>query len=39
MENDIELGKELVDELLELWVETRTKCEQIEEIVKQLREK
>ena len=39
MEYDVELGKQLVDELLELWVETKTQCERIEDIVKQLKEK
>ena len=36
MESDIELGKQLIDELVDLWVETKDKCEIIEELVKKL---
>ena len=36
MESDIELGKQLIDELVDLWVETKDKCERIEELVKKL---
>jgi hypothetical protein len=38
MEYDMELGKELINELLELWVETKVKCEKIEELIKQFEE-
>jgi len=38
MEYDIEQGKQLVDELIELWVETRIRCDKIESLVKQIKE-
>ncbi len=38
MKYDLEQGKQLVDELIELWVETRIRCDKIEELVKQLKE-
>ena len=34
----LEQGKQLVDELLELWVETKIRCDKIENLVKQLKE-
>ena len=39
MEYDLDLGKQLVNELVELWVETKVRCERIEDLVKQLKEK
>jgi len=38
MEYDMELGKQLVDELVDLWIESKTRCEIIEELVKKLKE-
>ena len=35
---DIEPGKQLIDELLDLWVETKVRCDKIEELIKQLKE-
>jgi len=37
MEYDIELGKQLVDELVELWVETKVRCDKIEVLIIQLK--
>lgn len=39
MEFDIELGKQLIDELLELWVETKIKCDRIEQLTKTTKRK
>jgi len=39
MEYDLDLGKQLVNELVELWVETKVRCERIEDLVTQLKEK
>ena len=39
MKNEIEQGKELVDELIELWTECSKRCDSIEEIVRQIKEK
>jgi hypothetical protein len=39
MEFDMEQGKQLVDELVNLWIETKIRCDKIEELVKQLKEK
>jgi len=39
MEYDLDLGKQLVNELVDLWVETKVRCERIEDLVKQLKEK
>ena len=38
MKYDIEQGKQLVDELVELWTECSVHCDRIEELVKQLKE-
>jgi hypothetical protein len=38
MEYDIDMSKQLVDELVELWVETRIRCDKIESLVKQIKE-
>ena len=38
MKYDIEQGKQLVDELVELWIETKIQCNKIENLVKQLKE-
>ncbi len=38
MKCDMELGKQLVDELVELWIKTKIQCDKIEELVKQLKE-
>ena len=37
MEFDIELGKQLVDELVDLWVETNVRCNRIENLVKKIK--
>ncbi len=37
MKFDMEQGKQLVDELIELWVENRIRCDKIESLVKQLK--
>jgi len=37
MEYDIELGKQLVDELVDLWVGTKIRCEKIEKLIIQLK--
>jgi len=34
----MELGKQLVEELIDLWVETKVRCDKIEELIKQLKE-
>jgi len=34
----MELGEQLVNELLDLWTECKSKCDRIEELVKQLKE-
>jgi len=39
IEFDLELGKQLVNELVNLWIETKVRCETIEDLVKQLKEK
>ena len=39
MESEIELGKRLIDELTDLWVECNNRCERIESIIKQINEK
>ena len=38
MEYDIEIGKQLVNELIDLWSECRSRCDRIDEIVKKLQE-
>ena len=38
MEYVIDMSKQLVDELVELWVETRIRCDKIESLVKQIKE-
>jgi hypothetical protein len=38
MKYDLEQGKQLIDELLDLWIETKVRCDRIEELVKQLNE-
>ena len=36
MNNDIELGKQLVDELTDLWLECSERCDKIEELIKKI---
>jgi len=38
MEFDIGLGKQLIEELVDIWNDCRIRCEKIEELVKQLKE-
>ena len=38
MKYDIEQGKQLVDELVELWSECFMRCDKIAELVKQIKE-
>ncbi len=38
MKYTMEQGKQLVDELIELWIETKIRCDKIESLVKQLKE-
>ena len=38
MKYNIEIGNQLVNELVDLWAETMIKCDRIEELVKQLKE-
>jgi len=38
MEFDIELGKQLMDELTDLWLECSQRCDKIENLIKQLNE-
>ena len=38
MKYDMEQGKQLVDELVELWSECSMRCDKIEELVKQIKE-
>ena len=38
MEFDIELGKQLIDELTDLWSECNIRCDRIENLIKQLNE-
>jgi hypothetical protein len=38
MEYDMDMSQQLVDELVELWVETKVRCDKIEELIKQLKE-
>jgi len=38
MEYDMDMSQQLVDELVELWVETKVRCDKIEDIIKQLKE-
>ena len=38
MKYDMEQGKQLVDELVDMWIETKVKCDKIEELVKQIKE-
>ena len=39
MKNDLKMGKQLIDELVELWIETKIRCDKIEELVKQIKER
>lgn len=32
------MSKQLVDELVNLWIETKVRCEKIEQLIKQLKE-
>ena len=34
----MDMSKQLVDELVELWVETKVRCDKIEELIIQLKE-
>jgi len=38
MEYDMELGKQLVEELVDLWNDCRIGCDRIKELVKQIKE-
>jgi len=38
MNYTIEQGRNLIDELLDLWIETKIRCDKIEELVKRLKE-
>ncbi len=38
MKYTMEQGKQLIDELIELWIETKLRCDKIEELVKQLKD-
>jgi len=38
MDFDMEHGKQLVDELVDLWVETKVRCERIEQLIKKIKE-
>ena len=38
MKYDLEQGKQLIDELIDLWIETKMRCDKIEELVKHLKE-
>ena len=38
MEYDIKIGKQLIDELIDLWTENKIRCEKIEQLIKQLKE-
>jgi len=38
MEYDIELGRQLVDELTDSWLECRRRCDKIEDLLKQIKE-
>ena len=38
MEYDMDISKQLVDELVELWVETKVRCDKIEELIIQIKE-
>ena len=38
MKYNIEQSKQLVDELVDLWIETKIRCDKIESLVKQLKE-
>ena len=37
MEYDMKQGKKLVDELVDLWIETKIRCDKIENLVKQIK--
>ena len=39
MKYDTELGKQLVDELVDMWIKTKIRCDKIEILVKQIKEK
>ena len=39
MKNNIEPGKQLIDELVELWIETKDRCDRIENLINQIKEK
>ena len=39
MKDKKEQGKQLVDQLIELWTECSVRCDRIEELVKQIKEK
>jgi hypothetical protein len=38
MEYDMDMSEQLVDELVELWVETKVRCDKIEQLIIQLKE-
>jgi len=35
---DIKLGKQLMNELVDLWIETKVRSDRIEQLIKQLKE-
>ncbi len=39
MEFDMKLGKQLVDELTDLWSECSRRCDSIEKLIKEINEK
>lgn len=39
MKYDMKQGKQLVDELIDLWIETKNRCDKIENLVKQIKNK
>lgn len=38
MKYDTEMGKQLISELIDLWIETKDRCYKIENLVKQFKE-
>jgi len=34
----MDMSKQLVDELVELWIETKVKCDKIEELIRHIKE-
>ena len=38
LEDEIELGKQLIRELVDLWTECKMRCDEIEELIKKISE-